>query len=578
MDYLSIITDKYKSHVKDKWREIYSIMAVHTQAVIPTDIFRKRRPLESENDAILGYRKDNHRPVTKDEFDKAISDYITTAMGIDVTVDYSDSDVLEYEKNIELKDGFKTVTLKDYIIKKIGSYKQTDPNACIAVIPKHTDIEFIPNFNYEIPDFNTIRNKKIDIEIVLVTHNNIIYSDSDTFIFRAGKYKYGIKNNEETDYYYVLTKEQTYLIYPIKGKERRYDYVQHPLYANNLKQIPVINIGSKKIIEQYDSGDVLEYFVSDYHGAAAWGDLFVGQNSDLQVCEVRYVYPRHWRIKVACNNIEEGCHIEKNKYVTDNGETCSVCKGTGYIMDTTPMGTMMIDKGGLLYGNDGKFQQPEGFITPPTDILKHSADRSIFYFEKMLSSLCVLNQNMTNQSAQAKSYDVSHKVDLVTRIVMDLYIQYENVLNIIDMYRGGTGMINIGFPENFDVRNQTDLLTQINQAKAVGAPYVILVELTKRYLIKNFGDSEINIFIVEYLSKYDKLFAYGLDEIQTVKSIFGSDITQLELLLHTQGYQILKELIQNDSTLLEKDFEYIKLILDKELQKYVVPLSTNNVL
>ena len=116
MDYLSIITDKYKSHVKDKWREIYSIMSVHTQAVIPTDIFRKRRPLESENDAILGYRKDNHRPVTKDEFDKAISDYITTAMGIDVTVDYSDSDVLEYEKNIELKDGFKTVTLKDYII------------------------------------------------------------------------------------------------------------------------------------------------------------------------------------------------------------------------------------------------------------------------------------------------------------------------------------------------------------------------------------------------------------------------------------------------------------------------------
>ena len=69
-----------------------------------------------------------------------------------------------------------------------------------------------------------------------------------------------------------------------------------------------------------------------------------------------------------------------------------------------------------------------------------------------------------------------------------------------------------------------------------------------------------------------------MDEIQTVKSIFGSDITQLELLLHTQGYQILKELIQNDSTLLEKDFENIKDILDKELQKYVVPLSTNNVL
>lgn len=28
-------------------------------------------------------------------------------MGIDVTVDYGDSNVLEYENNIELKDGFK---------------------------------------------------------------------------------------------------------------------------------------------------------------------------------------------------------------------------------------------------------------------------------------------------------------------------------------------------------------------------------------------------------------------------------------------------------------------------------------
>ena len=126
--------------------------------------------------------------------------------------------------------------------------------------------------------------------------------------------------------------------------------------------------------------------------------------------------------------------------------------------------------------------------------------------------MCVLNQNMTNQSAQAKSYDVSHKVDLVTRIVMYLYVQYENVLNIIDMYRGGAGMINIGFPDNFDVRNQTDLLTQINQAKAVGAPYACR---TNRCLIKNFGDNKINIFIIEYLSKHQCCLLAQLDEIQT---------------------------------------------------------------
>ncbi len=568
VDFLKIVTSKNRPPVAEKWQEVYNIMAVHTQGTCPVNIFTQRRPMESDNQKILDYRIANHRAITKDEFDKAISDYTASAIGLDIVVNYGDSKVKEYEPTLKLKDGLKTISLKNWVIKKNGSYRQTDPNAVVAILPKHISQDFVPNYETELPNFDNIKNQNIDVQLHLVTSTNIIAVDSDYLLFKAGTYKYD-KGEKDTDtYYFALTKEQTYVIFPQRSGEEVV-YVQKPYYKNNLKTLPVVPIGGKLVIEQYEDGSVREYYVSDYHGAAAWGDLTIGQGSDLRVCEVRYVYPRHWRIKVKCDNSAQGCHSENGKYITDNGNTCARCNGTGYIMDTSPMGTMMIDKGGVLLGNDGKLQEPEGFITPPTEILKHSAERESFYFTQMQASLCIMNQNMTNQSAESKKYDVSHKVDMVTRIITDLFLTYENILNIIDQYRGGTGNITITFPEDFDVRNADDILYQLVEAKKNGAPYVVIVELTKKYLLKTFGDNPANDFIISFLAKADKLFAYGLDDLQTVKSIFGSDITQKEILFHTQGYQILKAMIDKDSKVSEKQYDELKTEIEKELDKYI---------
>ncbi len=107
IDFLKIITSKDKPPVNKKWQEVYSIMAVHTQGAMPEELFKQRRPLESDNKAILEYRKENHRPVTKDEFDKAMSDYISTANNLDFTINYGNSKVKDYEQKIKLNDGLK---------------------------------------------------------------------------------------------------------------------------------------------------------------------------------------------------------------------------------------------------------------------------------------------------------------------------------------------------------------------------------------------------------------------------------------------------------------------------------------
>ncbi len=423
VDFLAKI--KSEPPVKKKWQEVYSIMSPHTQGVCPVKIFTERRPIESENANILSYRERNFRPITKGEFDRAISDYLQVANSLDVTIDYNGSDVEEYEDSILLKDGFKKISLGDWVINKIGTYRQTDPNSVIVILPKHPTEEFMPGYEYELPNFNNVLNLKIDVDVRLITHDNIVYADPDVFMFKGGTWRYGKKEHEVDTYYWGVTKDKTFIIYPEKTSDKKI-YKQVEYYSNLLSFTPVVGIAGMMITESDKDGNTYDYYISDYYGATAWGDLAIGQGSDLQICEVRFTYPRHWKIQLPCDNEFNGCHLDlkQNKYLTSDNNLCSRCNGTGFIQDNSPAGTITIPKGGILFGDDGKFQTPEGFISPDTAILQHSADRYATYLDKMRQNLNILDQNNTNQSGESKSYDVQHKVATNMRIVTSIYSIY----------------------------------------------------------------------------------------------------------------------------------------------------------
>ena len=572
VDFLSIIKNNSKPPAHQKWQEVYDIMAVHTQANTPERIFKERRPLESENEAILEFRKKNHRPITVNEFQKAIADYINTAMSIDIVVNYNGSDIIDYESELRINTGLNKTNLKEWLFKIVGAYRQTDPNAVVVFLPQHRSEKFIPSFENEIPNFDSKQQliQKVDVLPMLVSSKNIVYIDVDNILFHAGDYIYN-EDGKTKPYYYALNKDQTFVIIP-KEEEKKNIYEQIPLYNNAISIAPFFAIGGKMIIEQ-DGAELKSYYISDYHGAAAWGDLAIGQGSDLRVCEIRFVYPRHWRIKVKCDN--NSCNLIDGIYTDiEHNSTCKRCNGTGYIQDTTPMGTLMIDKGGTLLSDDGKFTEPEGFIAPPSEILKHSAERESFYFGKMLQSLCVLQQNMTNQSGESKSYDVQHKIDVVSSIVYDLTNMYATSLEIIDLYRGGEGGITITLPETLDVRNSNDILTQLTEAKEKGAPYPAQVELTKKFMLKNFGGDFINKFVVEFLANTDKLFALSQSELPNAKAILGSDINAKDIIYHNMGYATLKKMVEKDKSIIDKEDNEIMQMLNEKLSAFIATSPT----
>ena len=59
--------------------------------------------------------------------------------------------------------------------------------------------------------------------------------------------------------------------------------------------------------------------------------------------------------------------------------------------------------------------------------------------------------------------------------------------------------------------------------------------INQRDLLKNFGASAKNEFVINELAKIDKIFAYGSLELVQAKPSLGSDLTNEDIILHHQG-------------------------------------------
>ncbi len=545
-----------KESSKEKWEEVYRTMAVHTQGASPESLFRHRRPMESKSNPSLDYRLSNHQNITKESFDHAIASYVETANNIDVKVNYESLVLDDFLKSYSINNDTKSYNPKTYVLNKVAKHRQTDPNAMLVVIPKHPTVDIIPSYNNELPVFDTESlTKPVRLDIRLIDSDDIEYVDSDVIIFEAGKWEY--EKGFHKDYYYALTKDKTVVIYP-KKVDADIVYIEYIFYANNLSVLPFIPIASNQVTD-----DGVTYYIPEFIGAAWFGNLVIGQNSDLQVCETRYSFPVEYRYEQKCQNqLAYTCDITKKHKLHVGGGFCDECGGSGILSDRSPFGTYIIRNSTNSIGEQVEIKAPIGFVTPPSDILKHSADRVDYYLSQMKRALCLLDQNTSNQSGESKRYDMMQKVTMVTNIVTDLFRIYSNMLSVCHEYLDRTPLIiSVTFPDDFDVKNANDILYEITEAKKSNLPEIALRKLTKDYFIKKFGESYRDK--IDFLMKVDRLFAFGTEDLVKIKAIFGETITNRDLAIHSFGLEVLND-IEDLS-----DFAKAKTIFDSEIDKYV---------
>lgn len=570
--HIDFIKDKEYSKLQPSFNEkkrVFNMMRTHLYGITPVNIFKQRHPNESKDKYAHEYRVNNYRAITLAWFQQAVCDVQEVLTNIKPTINWNtQTNNKQKIESIKFVSSNRRLNLWQWFAMDLSLNYLADANSYLVVLPNHPTSRFIPSYEYELPNFDAIKEQKIDIEVKYINCTDIRNVDNERIEFYAGEYEY--KKGLKAPYYYIITKDSTSIEIPNSDGKATI----MPLYANNLQYVPFVALGNIEVEDE----NANKYYISELFGASQYADLLIGQYSDLQISLKRFTYPRHYMHAPKCPNTN--CEYDdKLKCYADSGSTCNTCHGSGYVQEMSNLGARVIEvKSG--FEETGELRIPEAFVSPPTDGTRLSYEYCEYVERKVVSSLCIATQNVTNQSAESKGYDMRHKVSRNARIVTHLLTIYEIAINIIDEYLGGNGNNSVVIPESFDIYEANDIAGMIVEAKNSKLPDVALIELTKMYLLKKYGANIINKKIIDYLAIYDRFFVFANEEKLTAKAIYGESLTTIDYLLNDKAWAILQGYAEREPAMFVKmTMDEINTFVRNEINKiYPAPLLAPEIL
>ena len=571
--------NKYKASLEKK-REVFVLSQVVFNGSKPDGILEKRRPLESKDNWTLEYRLDNYYPVQVSLFRRAINDYLQVLNKADIQILTNSKAMIKYLEDKKFFVNNRYYGVKDWLFNYISVERQKDPNSVLVpVVNWNFEKRFDNGYsnvkdeqNRDIPNgvpFFDISNKSPEVDILYLDYDDVIESTEDYLKVEVGEWVYAIDTDGKDlkkDFYIEADKVNYYITIPErKQNEDTIVYVRYPYYAHNLGQTPYISIGGASMKERIGD-EYVEYNVSDYYGAISFACYMIATMSDKQVIEARNNFPIKYKFQAKCT--AHGC---ENGYcgIGESRTKCSTCDGTGYQKDTNPFGDFVYEMSGSFLDDSSKqMAQPINYVVPPIDALKYISENFKEYHNYVANELCVtMEQNMTNQAAEAKRYDLMNKITLVTFIVDDILRVSETILSFVEsLLEGKDSSLIIKKPQTWDVKNNEDILFQISQAKSSGSPAFVIKSLVRELLMSDLKENKDAKFIVDFIMKKDKLVTFGTSDLKDARIIYGADITQREQIIHDNGLDIVLELLAKDIPLDKIDAEF-----EAEVSTYLIP-------
>ena len=561
----------------EKKREVFNLSQVVFNGTTPKDILEKRRPLESKDNWTLDYRLENYYPIQVSLFRRAMNDYLQVLNKADIQIITNSKAMETWLKDEQYFVNNRYLSVQDWLFNYISQERQKDPNAVLVPI---VNFDFEKRFDNGfsntkdetkngIPFFDT-SNKSPNVDILYINYYDVIESTENNLKVRAGKWVYEIIDGKDqsADYYIEADKKYYYLTIPErKTNEQSFVYVKYPYYTHDLGQTPYVSIGGATMTDFDSDNNKFEYNVSDYYGAISFACYMVATMSDKQVIEARNNFPIKYRFQAKCT--AHGC---ENGYcgIGESRTKCTVCDGTGYQKDTNPFGDFVYEmSGSFLDDSTRTIAQPINYVVPPIDALRYITENFKEYLTYVANELCItLEQNMTNQAAEAKRYDLINKITLVTFIVDDVLRVSETILSFVEsLLEGGKSTLIIRKPQTWEVKNHDDLLFEIAQAKTNGSPAFVIKQLVRELLLSDLKEHKDAKAIVDFIMKKDKLVTFGTSDLKDARIIYGADITQREQVIHDNGIDIILGLLAKDVKIENLDAEF-----EKEVATYITEL------
>lgn len=507
---------KIKDPLKRRWAEIKQTMDTHINGVCPIHLYYARRPLESNNTYALAYRVNNFQPVTKEAFDRTLNSINDLIKNANIKLNAPD---FILNSTYKIKD----VELYNFCISSLTKIRETDSNAVIVVMPL---VDIVDEFNVRIKD----------VDVVYVESHHIEKIDNNYIRFKAGEVEFG---EIEHKYYIIVDNGQYILEYP--DKDGVYSFI--PIAKLSPRQ-PYIHISSNVVHEGKYTLRLPYLF-----GSAAWGDKFYGQESDFTVQATRYTYIKEIRAKEKCDEVgyimQDGvhCSVENPKLL------CNKCKGSGFVKDDSPLGTIYVDFDKLT--SEGKtVPNVITYAEPPQNALQNSKTIVDSYYNTMCDSLGLVKQNNTNQSALSKEFDYKEKISVVYNIAQDDIRVLKEIYQFIEYIfnQDAEPTTDVYLVGEIGKSSLSELQVMLKQAKDNQAPpnviSAMVVQIMQKMLSEDISDVVINV-----AKEYDKLFIYGSDEIVTARAQFGSYITNKDVYIHNTIIDVIVKYITDTANM-----------------------------
>lgn len=520
--------NQIKSPLKRRWLRVVQEMDTHLNGVCPEHIYIKRRPLESKEPYALEQRMADFEPLTKEAFDLALGKIKEICSNANIKI--------QTHEFINKQQIYVNETeLFDYCIKDLHRQRENDPNQVLVIMPIVSDLtENETNLIGVYPKFIN------STEIIEIKEKYIEF-----FYERRG----------DIDYFIIID-GGSYFLKSIDGIV--------PLIKTNL-DVGFSYISSNLVVERISEKNkytLLKYRLPYLYGSVAFGNKFVGQESDFSIQAKRTTFLREYRAKEKCvqsgHGMIDGVHCN-----LETKTTCNRCGGSGHIKDDSPLGTTFIDFDALLTGDAEKLPPLVQWSEPPQQALKHSEEIMNNYYDKMLNSLGIIKQNLTNQSGVSKSYDWKQNIKIIYSMLNDSIMLLEWFYRSLEKLKGLEPITKVYMIGELESNTYEDLLNKLYVAKQNQSPPNVIESIVDSIYLKTLNP-EYSDLVVEIAKEYDILYIYGKDEITDAKAHFGSLIGIKEMVIHntiiTNIENILKEkgIIDKQKIINELDKYYAK--------------------
>jgi hypothetical protein len=507
--YIKMFRELPEPIAKSLWVSDFNSITTHIRGNRSNDLIGKRRPNEPED--VKEFRNENYRAITRDCFNKAMTNLVRTLGHSHVDIKYPE-DISSFLNDTNFYNKTFLGYFESEIIRKM--------------------IEMANGFLVWWPENVGNENEEIFMRPIIVSPDRVQHFTKDVFTWLSdekSEVTYGGKQQFVGDVYYTIMNDQLYKRRQT-GKKTDNIFVWDEYYTNPTGMIYALVLGGD-VTSKHEKGVEIEYYTSFFSPAIPFADEAISDFSDYQGVKISCAYPLREVESLDCNHV--GCTDGKIfNEVTSIFETCDTCHGTGRLpMSPSPYGVIIRPK------RTGNITAPESAIGE--DVIKfHHADSAILEhlagtWEKQLQlAEKSLNQIFTDssQSGVAKEIDREDKIATLDKIGRHLYnYLIKNSIQIIHKFMVPNSewiQVQIILPETFVPKTQVQLQEELSQFKTLNLPDSLVMTKMRELMRKTVnGDPfQMKIFDTQILisptsirtfeEKMRMLAVNAMDELQ----------------------------------------------------------------